>query len=541
MKKNVKYLGMTAAALLAVAPVVTSGVANAATLRPQESGTNSTQANDGKTQAKAIPAKQNYLQVNANMGTAMGNYLKPVSEASGLQYTGNLQVLTMSPNANLLEGAQTVQTAGSAALVPAGTELKPGLYTQLFTVALKGTPNLWYNINGTPYQANDEGVISGVPAVATIQITDKDSKETPYYTFFATNQVIGDGATANWTGKIASPNNVRALYDLLTGTASPVHLQNGTNMVDMANIKSQLQAQNIKVSDNGQFTVPSTGFVITMTGQNMTSGKKVTVKVPFAGNNTEANVSAYPVISYKGTKIQQGSKTLNTMPLVNVQTGSKFNPTTDFKAVVNSTTGSNNVLDMNVLTNNVNTNVPGVYTVTLRATNPSGYTTTLDYTVVVTGKASNESSATVQYKAGYGVNVWALQGANDSQVAFTGSRVQSGTKVSTFDTKTVNGVEYTRINSKTSNTWIQTQYLDGSYKNSSNTNKGEESVSGVLTVKYDGKGKVGLTNANGKYTGQYVSKNSRWKVFAKKTINGREFYRIGNQNQWIPAEFSELD
>jgi hypothetical protein len=48
---------------------------------------------------------------------------------------------------------------------------------------------------------------------------------------------------------------------------------------------------------------------------------------------------------------------------------------------------------------------------------------------------------------------------------FNGNRVKDGKILATYDTKTVNGVSYTRINSKTSNEWIQTKYLDGSWKN----------------------------------------------------------------------------
>lgn len=68
----------------------------------------------------------------------------------------------------------------------------------------------------------------------------------------------------------------------------------------------------------------------------------------------------------------------------------------------------------------------------------------------------------------------------------------------------------------------------------------ETPVHGILTVKYNGRGKVNLLDNNGKYQMQYVSKNSRWKVFAKATINGRVMYRIGSQRQWIPAQYSNV-
>lgn len=65
-------------------------------------------------------------------------------------------------------------------------------------------------------------------------------------------------------------------------------------------------------------------------------------------------------------------------------------------------------------------------------------------------------------------------------------------------------------------------------------------ISGVLTVKYNGRGGVNLLDSNGKYQNQYVKRNSKWKVFAKANINGRLMYRIGNQHQWIPATYASI-
>lgn len=66
-------------------------------------------------------------------------------------------------------------------------------------------------------------------------------------------------------------------------------------------------------------------------------------------------------------------------------------------------------------------------------------------------------------------------------------------------------------------------------------------VSGVLTAKYNGKGKIRLLDANGRYQNQYVSKNTKWKVFEKGIINGHVMYRIGSQKQWIPASYTNWD
>jgi hypothetical protein len=66
----------------------------------------------------------------------------------------------------------------------------------------------------------------------------------------------------------------------------------------------------------------------------------------------------------------------------------------------------------------------------------------------------------------------------------------------------------------------------------------ETPYNSVVTVKYNGRGKIKLLNSNGHYVNQYVSKNSKWKTFSKATINGQTMYRIGNQSQWLPSQYT---
>lgn len=68
----------------------------------------------------------------------------------------------------------------------------------------------------------------------------------------------------------------------------------------------------------------------------------------------------------------------------------------------------------------------------------------------------------------------------------------------------------------------------------------ETPLNTVLSVKYNGRGKVRLLNGAGKYQNQYVSNKQSFKVFAVATINGRTMYRLGSDKQWIPAEFTNL-
>lgn len=48
--------------------------------------------------------------------------------------------------------------------------------------------------------------------------------------------------------------------------------------------------------------------------------------------------------------------------------------------------------------------------------------------------------------------------------------------------------------------------------------------------------KVRLLDSNGHYQ-KYINTNTRWKVWAEKTIRGMKCYKIGNDQQWVPAKF----
>ncbi len=51
--------------------------------------------------------------------------------------------------------------------------------------------------------------------------------------------------------------------------------------------------------------------------------------------------------------------------------------------------------------------------------------------------------------------------------------------------------------------------------------------------------KVRLLDSNGHYQ-KYISTNTRWKVWGVKIIKGMKCYRIGTNEQWVPAKFTEI-
>lgn len=50
--------------------------------------------------------------------------------------------------------------------------------------------------------------------------------------------------------------------------------------------------------------------------------------------------------------------------------------------------------------------------------------------------------------------------------------------------------------------------------------------------------KVALLDQDGKFTGNYLTTNTNWKVFGTKIINGETYYCLGSNRQWIPAKYT---
>jgi hypothetical protein len=534
MKKNVKILGAAAAALLAVAPVATTGVAPGIGSVAFAKGTN-----DGSDSDNAIDINVTASSLTVAAGTKSDAYL------GNNAFVANTTAGTVVP-----QGTSTLHDDTTDTDVAAGAKLQKGhVYTQKESVIISGLQQgKWYNVNGTADQVTAYSQF-GTPQISrTIYVTDSNDATQPYFTD-ATSEQLANGAVAKvgTNGEGVALTGTANVDNILNAAKENVTLHGGTDSNTSAvvtttasDIASQLAGQGLTVKD-GIYTIPESGFHVTLTGMNTTSGKTVTVVVPFSGK--AADYSSYPLIKYNYNKISnQGPLSKQTPTASNiiykVPVGGSFNPTSVVKAQASKTDETS--LDISVVSNPVNVNVPGKYTVEVRATNwTTNKTSYFAYTVQV--GSSDTTYQTVNYVSGYGVNVWNIAG---NVVSFNGNRVKDGKILATYDTKTVNGVSYTRINSKTSNEWIQTQYLDGSWKhsnNNTNTNKpstsSEEKVSGVATVTYKGRGGVNLLNAEGKYQNQYVKKGSAWKVFAKKTINGEPMYRLGTQSQWIPAKY----
>lgn len=527
MNKKVKYLGAAAAALLTVAPIAAPVFSSVASVSAADT--------------PATPAKAIALTVSApaektvSTSESVASYKTPASFAA-----------TSSLGSVIGVSAVELEAAGSDKLDPENPVFKAGYaYNQTATVAVAGLKaNQAYTVNGAAMTASREGVITGINVSRKIRAVDASREGTPFFELkgiqvygdlVMPNDVVGaeNGAIALKTSSNTSSveNAVEALKSSITAFKSSSDTAKANYSY---NVKQDLANQGITVKADGSFT--ATNFFVTLTATNWDNGKTASVRVPFTAQKAIDN----SLPNFKATTKTSDDATPTPETLTNGQTskgyvtitkGAAFDPTDTIHATAFASAGNGTQVKFTAVSNNVNTQVPGFYTVQLSATNSNGKSATVTVRVKVLDTEYNLD--TINYVPGYGVNVWALAG--NSFARFTGVRTLHGTSVKTWDKTTVNGVEYTRIGAKNDNTWVQSRYLASK---AGQATTGETALSAKATVVYHGKGGVALRDANGKITGkQYVKNNTSWKVFAKKTVNGKTMYRLGSQSQWILAQY----
>lgn len=121
----------------------------------------------------------------------------------------------------------------------------------------------------------------------------------------------------------------------------------------------------------------------------------------------------------------------------------------------------------------------------------------------------------------------------DENGNYTGKYISTNSTWKYFEKAIIKGRLCYRLGS--SQQWVPADYLTTkaatSHKETKYTNIGY-----VAALQNHPTWKIALYNQNGKIT-SYLKPNSSWKIFAKRIINGQLMYRLGSQNQWIPAKY----
>ncbi|WP_338035064.1 SLAP domain-containing protein, partial [Lactobacillus hamsteri] len=315
---------------------------------------------------------------------------------------------------------------------------------------------------------------------------------TPYFYNKTSNEVVKDGSTV----KLNNISNGFSSADLLTAIkadyawkTSDASGSNAEMTTTASDIESQLVAQGLKRASNGDFDYPANGFDLKLTAKSEDGNTaSITVRI-----NADVNFNA-PVFVVKPQTVDDkiiGGQVYYNNNIVETTSGKFEHDSKDIifnkedvyntkdkkfdfasSAVVafvqNANKNAKNGYDASAAeiaknqqkvkvtpdTSAVNESVNGIYPVTLTATNPAGYTSKLVVWVAINGK---NGEVAVEYVKEDNTKVYTIDGNVVSEAKT--DALKKGVGVNTYGKLTVNGVEYTRINSKESNQFVKSSDL----------------------------------------------------------------------------------
>ncbi|MBP2057419.1 hypothetical protein J2Z60_000583 [Lactobacillus colini] len=529
MKKNIKFVGAAAAALLAVAPVVASTtVASAATTVPVEvSGNGSTTTATATTKAVLSVSVSN---VNAIKDGAAASSLKVNlnSNVGTPKVTGGKALVYPKSEVQINDGVATVSAnAHAVSTLKKGTEyavVVKDVTLSGFTADQKGV-----TVNGKDVKVDTYGNIT-TPTTVGAYFTTPDTSLTgePYvYTKIQQGGIKADTVVSNGTVSVAADGNnkvsVSSVVDAITKNFAAQAA--GTATASFTNVEgdvnSALNAASIPVS-NGSFTAPASGLFTVNVSVLANNGKTMTFPVLVITNGTnltDSQKALYPVITYNGKDLSQPSATVDASgaSFANVALNGSVDTAAiknAFGAKVVTNDGKQQSLSVSVDTSKVNTAVAGKYPVTVSATNANNNTSKAAFTVTV-GVAGATYKTTAQ--AG---DVYSLNGNTATKTSET---VNSGASLATFGTVTIDGTSYTIINSKNSGKAVLTSLFT--------SQKTTEKTIMHIAQYYDKDGKK--TTLNGKNT---VGAYNKVTVYENTvTINGKKYYQVAGSTVYIKA------
>lgn len=126
----------------------------------------------------------------------------------------------------------------------------------------------------------------------------------------------------------------------------------------------------------------------------------------------------------------------------------------------------------------------------------------------------------------------------DGKGNYSGLFISTNSNWKVFAKKMINGKLYYRLG--TDKQWVPADYVLVGEHPIVDIEIPITAVGYAPIINNNPNWKIALLDGNGHYTGQYISTNSSWKIFAKKVIKGRLMYRLGTQGQWVPADYLRL-
>lgn len=565
MKKNLRIVSATAAALLAVAPVAAASVAPvfaSDTNVTVDGGTGNISGTTAKfslnvTNAYALsdgdPASS--LKVTlANPTLPNGATISKVSNAK-VYKAGKVSIA----NNAKVSGITADDVINNLSLKDGDKSAEYEALAYVTIGGLKANTEYTITLGQTDYKitSDNTGYINNLPVLSNkFSVGGAKLAGTPYVTERTNDKVLTSGSYDLKPADYSVSDLAKALTDdkvgaFKAGVSKPTGTDTDAASASFINPQDDVRAalKNAGIATKGTtetFDKPATSFVVTL-NVAATNGKTLAFPVTVDPNATTADVS-FPVISYnvngvatsfpnfdaaKGTVDKSASKTLDNID--DLTFGNVANAKIDFNYVpVNGVvdvngikkaftaqvnTNNKDVLGIDVDVSKVNTKVAGKYPVVVSATNTDKKTTKVTFMLTVGAKGATYK--TVQSNGD--VPVYKIDG---NTVTDTKTTVKNGDTIAVFgDAVKIGDKSYTRINSADSDLYVESQYVDGSFKPAPSVAKK------VMHNSY-------IYDANHKRVGdKTLAAYTNINVYgdATKLADGSLVYKIGD-NQFVMAD-----
>ena len=503
MKKNLRIVSAAAAALLAVAPVAASAVsANADVILNYGAGITGIQAPTQSTTPTNVvgdgSASHPFSTNNWNAKDVIAYITDKVADVATKDNIKNNLVLPSGFSVAAVSDVKLVNSDNKYLSDKNDNKIdKTGEYTLQATITVSGfAANKHYNFGGTvsghTVKASNEGTIRDIRVSIPVNVYDKSVKGNPFFSGLTngqgTRQTYSDGqnvpAPTTVHNAVIAPNSVVNIHTMVQAmgieaynNSSERSSQLTQHDIDNAIVK-QLKADKLIESD-GTVKLPDKGWTLKLSYTNPKNGNSVSLNIVFNHDNSQ-EYENYPLIKSdvaNGTHnelfvpVKQDKNNFNNaMGIINIKQGTKdwaSEVLSHFTAEQSSFNSSQLRLTTdNLSSSDIDTSTPGIYKATLTATNRDGKKTTLDFNVAVT-KTTGDLVET-KTVLGSPNEVVRLVSIVDGKISYlSGDVVNQGQPIHVYtnDTKTVDGVSYTRVaDPKNSNVWIETKHVVESKK-----------------------------------------------------------------------------
>lgn len=530
MKKNLRIVSAAAAALLAVAPVAATSVSTVL----------------ADTNVTVVGGADKSTSTTANLKLTVTNGLALNDGDSASKATANLATPALPAGANVtvsqakLYEKDDITVTDGVATPAAGKSNAPSVtkgktYVAVAYVTITGLKaTTQYTVNGTTNDKTKSDQTGTIAEFAVISdpftISDTTLTGAPYVKDISTGKAVDTGSV-----EIASDryNVVGVAQAIETKYTLGVTTTNGTtpavaHWTDVKkDVRDALKAAGITVKSdaNESFDKPATSFPVTLHFY-ATNGKTGTFTAIVDPNPTtgDATFPAMTLAGFNNGQAFNGSKIIDVLPDNVTFNYVPVNGTVNTDAIEKAFATTVSSTDLTKLTpkvdvSKVNTKVAGKYPVTVSATNADGKTTKATFYLTVGVKGA--SYKTVQSDGD--VPVYKIEG---NTVTDTKTTVKNGDQIAVFgDPIKVGDKSYTRINSADSNLYVETKYVDGSFKPA---DKVKKTVMHNAYI-YDKDHKRVGTNMLRAYTSVEVI------GAATKLADGSLVYQIGD-NQYVMAD-----